>query len=160
MPKSFKGERTTSNGIDIHVAVSGCSLKASPIATNTGWQAVLISLQVRRRMQTSGCLAVMAGRGALIKPWIFWEHREGCELNPSAQDRVEIYRRLVGFMKEHFGDDARGRQKAWNFLPWHFDFFHRYRCAGTPRTGKFASKRSLSHAKVWPASILQGNGHF
>jgi len=30
-------------------------------------------------------------------------------------------------MKEHFGNDALGRSKAWNFLPWHFDFFHRYR---------------------------------
>ena len=30
-------------------------------------------------------------------------------------------------MKEHFGDDARGRAKSWRFLPWHFDFLLRYR---------------------------------
>lgn len=78
-------------------------------------------------MQSSGCLAVMTGRGALIKPWLFQEYREGRELQPNAVERVEIYRRLVCYMKEHFGDDARGRQKAWSFLPWHFDFFHRYR---------------------------------
>ena len=80
----------------------------------------------------SRCLAVMIGRGALIKPWIFLEHREGRELNPSAQDRIEIYRRLVAYMKEHFGDDAKGRQKAWSFLPWHFDFFNRYRFSSCP----------------------------
>ena len=26
----------------------------------------------------------------------------------------------------HFGDDAKGRAKAWNFLPWHLDFFCRH----------------------------------
>lgn len=87
------------------------------------------SSQVSRRMQHSGCLAVMTGRGALIKPWLFWEHKNGRELAPSALERVEIYRRLVTYMKEHFGDDAKGRQKAWSFLPWHFDFLTRYRSA-------------------------------
>ena len=78
-------------------------------------------------MQTSGCLAVMTGRGALIKPWLFEEVRTGRELSPTGRERVEIYRRLVAYMKEHFGDDVKGRKKAWSFLPWHFDFFHRYR---------------------------------
>ena len=41
-----------------------------------------------------------------------------------------IYRRLACYMKEHFGDDARGKQKAMYFLPWSFDFLTRYRCAG------------------------------
>lgn len=31
-------------------------------------------------------------------------------------------------MKEHFGDDERGRRKAWYFFPWHFDFFCRRVC--------------------------------
>lgn len=83
--------------------------------------------QASWRMQTSGCLAVMTGRGALVKPWLFEEVRTGRELSPTARERVEIYRRLVAYMKEHFGNDAKGRQKAWSFLPWHFDFFHRYR---------------------------------
>lgn len=34
-------------------------------------------------------------RGALIKPWLFWEFREGRELNPTAAERVAIYRRLI-----------------------------------------------------------------
>jgi hypothetical protein len=84
--------------------------------------------QARRRLADSGCLAVMAGRGALIKPWLFQEWATGRAVEPDAADRVGIYRRLVGHMKAHFGDDARGRAKAWYFLPWHFDFFVRYRC--------------------------------
>ncbi len=70
----------------------------------------------------------MAGRGALIKPWLFQEWATGRAAEPDAADRVGIYRRLVGHVKAHFGDDARGRAKAWYFLPWHFDFFVRYRC--------------------------------
>lgn len=39
-------------------------------------------------MQEHGCLAVMAGRGALIKPWLFQEFRDQRELNPSTTDRL------------------------------------------------------------------------
>jgi tRNA-dihydrouridine synthase 3 len=38
---------------------------------------------------------------------------------------VGVYRLLVSYMKEHFGDDERGRRKAWYFFPWHFDFLTR-----------------------------------
>ena len=41
--------------------------------------------------------------------------------------RVGIYYQLVSYMKEHFGDDAKGRKKAFYFLPWHFNFLCRYR---------------------------------
>ena len=84
--------------------------------------------QARRRLEQNGCLAVMAGRGALIKPWLFQEYAEGRAFEPDARERVGIYRRLVAHMKEYFGDDARGRGKAFYFLPWHFDFLTRYRC--------------------------------
>ena len=85
--------------------------------------------QARRRLEQNGCLAVMAGRGALIKPWLFQEFAEGRAFEPDARERVGIYRRLVAHMKEYFGDDARGRGKAFYFLPWHFDFLTRYRPA-------------------------------
>ena len=38
-----------------------------------------------------------------------------------------MYRRLVGYMKDYFHDDALGRKRAFYFLPWHFEFFCRYR---------------------------------
>ncbi len=79
-------------------------------------------------MSSGSFLAIMAGRGALIKPWIFQEVKEGRELCLTAQDRVGVYRQLVSHMKDHFGDDAMGWRKASYFLPWHFDFFCRYRC--------------------------------
>ena len=101
-------------------------------------------------MSSGSFLALMAGRGALIKPWIFQEVKEGRELCLTAQDRVGVYRQLVSHMKDHFGDDAKGWRKASYFLPWHFDFFCRYRCAGSsltciaPRHASMGSSASMS----------------
>lgn len=88
---------------------------------------VLTHYEAKRRMEEHQCLAVMVGRGALIQPWLFQEHREGRALLPTAGERVAIYRRLVAYMKEHFGDDAFGKRSAFYFFPWHFNFFSRYR---------------------------------
>lgn len=88
---------------------------------------VLTHWEATRRIETSGVDAVMVGRGALIKPWLFGEYARREAWEPSAAERVVAYRQLVAFMKEHFGDDARGRTKAWKFLPWHLDFLTRYR---------------------------------
>ncbi len=88
---------------------------------------ILTHYEAHRRLNEHGCLAVMIGRGALIKPWLFQEAKERQELNFSATERVEIYRRLTAYMKEYFGDDDMGRRKAFYFLPWHLGFFCRYR---------------------------------
>lgn len=88
---------------------------------------VLTHWEATRRIEATGVDAVMVGRGALIKPWLFGEYAKREAWEPTAAERVASYRMLVCFMKEHFGDDARGRAKAWKFLPWHFDFLARYR---------------------------------
>ena len=79
---------------------------------------ILTHYEAERRLQAGGVHAVMVGRGALIKPWIFQEFREGRTLSPTAAERVGIYRQLVAYMKEHFGDDARGKRSAFYFFPW------------------------------------------
>ena len=53
--------------------------------------------------------------------------QEAAEHTFEAVGRVGIYYQLVSYMKEHFGDDDRGRRKAFYFLPWHFNFLCRYR---------------------------------
>ena len=50
-------------------------------------------------MEEHKCLAVMAGRGALIAPWIFESWRTQKELLPTSLERVDIYRQLVSHMK-------------------------------------------------------------
>lgn len=88
---------------------------------------ILTHYDARRRREESGCAGVMLARGALIKPWLFREIAEGRAWDPTAEERVSLFRRLAMFMREHFRDDEKGRARAMRFLPWHFDFFCRYR---------------------------------
>ena len=73
----------------------------------------------------SGCVAVMAARGALIKPWIFREAVDGYR-DISGEERVEVYRRYVALALEHWGDDDRGRRQVSDFTRWHLGFWCRY----------------------------------
>lgn len=79
------------------------------------------------RWQKSGVASVMIGRGALIKPWIFREITEKKAWEPTASERLALYHHLAQMMKGHFRDDEKGRERAMRFLPWHFEFFCRYR---------------------------------
>ena len=87
---------------------------------------ILTYYEANRRISESSVESVMVGRGALTKPWIFKEFKDQETWNLDYTERIEIYRRLTNYMKEHFGDDDLGRKKSWNFLPWHFEFFSRY----------------------------------
>ena len=75
----------------------------------------------------SGVTALMAGRGALIKPWIFKEWAEKKSWFPTAEERIAIYWQLAVYFKERFGADEHGKRHSFYFLPWHFEFFCRYR---------------------------------
>ena len=88
---------------------------------------ILTHVEARQRRESAGCAAVMLARGVLIKPWLFREIAEDRAWEPTAEERVALYRRLAVFMKEHFRDDDKGRERTMRFLPWHFDFFSRYR---------------------------------
>ena len=81
---------------------------------------------VARREET-GCAAVMIGRWALAKPWIFreWERQE--DLVPDAEARLAMVRRYVELCREAFRDDEKGRVRSRRFLTFHQDFFRRYR---------------------------------
>ena len=112
---------------------------------------LLTQYEAHGRMAQSGVDGVMVGRGALIKPWIFKEFRDRRAWEPSAAERVAVYRQLACFMKEHFGDDAKGRRKAWYFLPWHFDFLSRYRPLPEEEFGERAAAAPLMQTRLPPA---------
>ena len=88
---------------------------------------ILTHYEARARMARSGVTSVMLARGALIKPWLFREIREGRTWLPSPEERLGIIWRFVELLREHFHDDERGRRRALRFLPWHLNFFCRYR---------------------------------
>ena len=88
---------------------------------------ILTHYEARERMKISGVGAVMLGRGALIKPWLFREIREGRDIEIGAVERVGMLWRFVELLRDHFGIDERGAARARRFLAWHLGFFCRYR---------------------------------
>lgn len=83
--------------------------------------------EAERRMAESGAAAVMVGRWALTKPWIFREFAEKKDLSFGTEERLAVIRRYVELCLEHLRDDEKGRTRARRFLVFHQDFFRRYR---------------------------------
>ena len=111
---------------------------------------ILTHYEATQRMDAHGVDGVMVGRGALMKPWLFSEFSNQRTWEPSAAERVEVYRQLVSYMKEHFGDDALGRKKAFYFLPWHLDFLSRYRPLPSTRFAEAALGTPLMQTRMQP----------
>ncbi len=88
---------------------------------------ILTHYEARERMQRSGVTSVMLARGALIKPWLFREIRENRAWNPTGEERIGLLHRFVELLREHFREDEKGRRRMLQFLPWHLNFFCRYR---------------------------------
>jgi len=102
---------------------------------------ILTCYEARDRMQRSGVTSVMLARGALIKPWLFREIHEGRTWLPTPEERFSVLWRFVELLREHFQDDERGRARALRFLPWHLNFFCRYR----PLPEEVYGERSRQH---------------
>ena len=88
---------------------------------------VLTWRDARRRLEQTGCAAVMVGRWALAKPWIFREFEKQRDLHLGPDERLAVIRRYVELCRESFRDDDLGRKRTRRFLVFHQDFFRRYR---------------------------------
>ena len=88
---------------------------------------ILTHYEARERMARSGVTSLMLARGALIKPWLFREIREGRSLFPTPEERLELLWRFVALLRDHFGDSEGARRRVLRFLAWHLGFFCRYR---------------------------------
>jgi len=86
---------------------------------------ILFPHDVEAALARAKCAGVMTARGALIKPWLFREMREGYR-DVSAAERLSIYRRYVELALEHWYDDERGRANVREFVTWHLAFWCRY----------------------------------
>ena len=100
------------------------------------------------RWQRSGVDSVMIGRGALVKPWIFREIAEKKAWEPTAEERLGIYLQLARFMKEHFRDDEKGKERAMRFLPWHLEWFCRYRPLPAERWQQASMEHPLMQTRL------------
>lgn len=88
---------------------------------------VMTWTDAERRLKETGCAAVMIGRWALAKPWIFREFVERRGIEPEPDERLAVVRRYVELCRESFRDDEKGRARTRRFLAFHQDFFRRYR---------------------------------
>lgn len=52
--------------------------------------------------------SVMIGRGALYKPWIFKEIKEGRSIDMTSSERLEILQKYVNYGLDHWGSDKQG----------------------------------------------------
>jgi tRNA-dihydrouridine synthase 3 len=105
---------------------------------------ILTHFEAEARQKRSGVASLMLARGALIKPWLFREIREGRSWQPTAEERFGVVWRLVELLREHFRDDEKGRRRALRFLPWHLNFFCRYQ----PFPEEEFAERALEHPLI------------
>lgn len=70
--------------------------------------------------------SVMIGRGALIKPWLFKEIKEGKSIDISCKERFEMLQKYVNYGLEHWGSDTKGIETVRRFLLEWQSFLYRY----------------------------------
>jgi tRNA-dihydrouridine synthase 3 len=109
---------------------------------------ILTRYELNDRMGISNAHAAMVGRGALIKPWIFKEAKEGIDWEPSAEERIAVYLTLCGYFQDHFRADELGKKRYMEFMPWHFGFFCRYRPLPEATYGEMASRYPLLQTRL------------
>jgi tRNA-dihydrouridine synthase 3 len=119
---------------------------------------ILTPYEARERMARSGVRSVMLGRGALIKPWLFREIKEGRDWLPTPEERFAVLWRFVLLQREHFGADERGVKRTMRFLPWHLNFFCRYVPLPEEQYAEMARAHPLLQSRIQappPASPLE-----
>ncbi|CAK7215462.1 tRNA-dihydrouridine synthase 3 [Sporothrix curviconia] len=83
-------------------------------------------VQYQEQIAQSGVDAVMIGRGAIIKPWLFEEIQTGQYLDKSATERLAYVERFAKYGMEAWGTDEYGLGTTRRFLLEYLSFATRY----------------------------------
>jgi len=103
------------------------SAAANPGLAVVGNGDVLTLADCNNTLAMPGLAAVMTGRGALIRPWLFKELQEGVEWLPTPEERLGVYMRFVELVAEEEGMAWAAEDPPVPYIAWHFSFFSRYR---------------------------------
>jgi tRNA-dihydrouridine synthase 3 len=119
---------------------------------------ILTHFEAAERMARSGVRSIMLARGALIKPWLFREIREGRSILLTPEERFSMVWRLRDLFFDHFGVSDKGRQRTLRFLGWHLNFFCRYQAFSEEEFRERAREHPLLQTRMPgapPASPLE-----
>jgi len=97
--------------------------------------------EARHRLATSGCAAVMVGRAALIKPWLWADLAAGVDRPRSAEERLALMRRWVELALDAWRADEIGFARTREFLEFHVDWWSRY----APPDAEITGADALQH---------------
>merc|ERR1712113_528259 len=82
--------------------------------------------EYNEKLKSTNFGAIMIGRGALIKPWIFTEIKEQRHWDISANERIDLIKKFINFGLEHWNCDIHGINTIRRFLLEWLSFTHRY----------------------------------
>jgi len=106
--------------------VNECSTRRTRATPLVACGDVLSWEEAEEHRRSHGVDAIMVGRGALMKPWLFTEMAERRHWDISASERFDLTRDFVNYGLEHWGADARGVETTRRFLLEYLSFTCRY----------------------------------
>lgn len=106
--------------------INECSTRRVRRTPLIGCGDVLSWEEAEEHRKSHGVDAIMSGRGALIKPWLFTEIKEKRHWDISASERFDLMKDFVNYGLEHWGSDARGVENTRRFLLEWLSFSCRY----------------------------------